>query len=228
MKYLKSYNKLFESVYNQFLKTKEEIENWLEDNFVKDYIINDDLTVDINSGTIRFAHKKIEYLPFQFGFINGNFNISNNKLKTLKGSPLEVKGDFNCSNNNLTSLEFCPKSIDKIFYCSNNKLTSLEFCPSFLEGLYCFNNNITSLKGYPSEIQRDFIYYGNPIDELLGLFPKKITTDDLSKTIKYLNDYDVIQGNIIYLDRLKEALYMGDINNFDFDGLENIDDYTII
>ena len=47
MKFLKSYKKIFESLTeNQFLKTKEEIQNWLTKMRLSDCIINDDLTVD--------------------------------------------------------------------------------------------------------------------------------------------------------------------------------------
>lgn len=81
--------------------------------------------------------------------VKGTFNISNNKLKNLKGgpkcvgnivcvscglesldgSPIEVRGDFTCSNNNLTSVKSSTFYIGGTFDCSNNKLKNLIDLP---------------------------------------------------------------------------------------------------
>lgn len=52
MKYLNTY-RLFDSVSDQFFKTKDEIENWLFNQRIKNFIINDDLTVDVKGGAFN-------------------------------------------------------------------------------------------------------------------------------------------------------------------------------
>ena len=47
------------------------------------------------------------------------------------------------------------------------------------------------------------------------------------KVIEHLNDYDVVKGNKIYLDNLKEVLYIYDID-CNIDNLYKLDDYIIV
>lgn len=62
-----------------------------------------------------------------FGKITGDFNCSELKLKSLKGSPQEVGEYFDCSANRLTSLKYSPQIVGKNFYCDfNPDLHSLE------------------------------------------------------------------------------------------------------
>jgi hypothetical protein len=59
----------------------------------------------------------------------------------------------------------------------------------------------------------------NPIEEVLYMIPvnKKILF------IKYLNEYDVIKGNVIDLDSFKDVLYMIDYDKaFDYKRLEDL------
>ena len=75
--------------------------------------------------------------------IEGHFNCSDNKLKTLKNCPQKIRGVFSCSYNQLVSLEGCPKNIAGSFNCSYNRLTSLEGCPENIEGIFwCYNNKV--------------------------------------------------------------------------------------
>ena len=74
------------------LKTEEEIKLWLDSMEIKGYTINKDLTVDV-SGNVNLSSQKITSLPVQFGKITGNFYCNNNnKLTSLKGSPIHVGG----------------------------------------------------------------------------------------------------------------------------------------
>jgi len=157
------------------LKTKEEIQAWLDEMRIKNYTINDDLTVDVD-GTVKISNKKLVEIPVQFGIVVRDFDCSRNKLTSLKGSPRECVGFycshnkltslvgapqkcwyFNCSNNKLTSLEFAPKECTE-FDCYNNKLTTLKFVPKECREIHCYNNKLTSLEGAPksSDIISDF------------------------------------------------------------------------
>lgn len=57
------------------LKTKKEIQAWLDEMEIKNYTINDDLIVDVN-GDVTLSFKKLKTIPVQFGVLKGNFNCS--------------------------------------------------------------------------------------------------------------------------------------------------------
>ena len=76
------------------LKTHEEVVNWLDENNIKDYIINDNLSVDINGDVELFSLNAV--LPIRFKNVSGYFDCSSIDLTTLLGCPSIVGGDFNC------------------------------------------------------------------------------------------------------------------------------------
>lgn len=125
---------------------RADIEKWLEDNEVSRYIINDDLSVDID-GSFALTNSDITELPVQFNSIKSSLYLNNNKLTTLKGCPKYLGGHFIISYNNLTSLEYCPEIIKGTFDCRNNKLKSLEYGPKYVGKDYvCAHNNLKSLE----------------------------------------------------------------------------------
>ncbi len=101
------------------LKTKEEIAFWLDEVKVKNYHINDDLTVDVD-GSVILQKKGLTEIPVQFGIVNGDFLCLNNQLTSCKGFPRIVKETLNCSGNQITSLIGCSESVTK-FYCVENQ-----------------------------------------------------------------------------------------------------------
>ena len=77
-----------------------------------------------------------------------------------------------------------------------NKLTSLEGCPERIGGGFlCSNNKLTSFEGFPKHIGDRFICSGNPIYEIWQLFKDK-------SKIEFFNDCDIIQDDVVILDRL--------------------------
>jgi hypothetical protein len=96
------------------------IEKWLQENDIKNYTINSDLTIDVN-GMVDLGEYKEEQLPeyIQFGKVTKNFYINFcRNLKSLKGCPQEVGGMFTCSDcKSLKSLKGCPQEVGKDFYC---------------------------------------------------------------------------------------------------------------
>ena len=111
-----------------------QIKKWLKKYNIKNYMINYDLTIDVD-GMVHFSkyHNGLlsgnfpEYI--QFGkMINGYFSIRGCNLTTLRGCPTSISngstnfnGDFSCSDNKLTSLKYAPKEITGNFICNRNK-----------------------------------------------------------------------------------------------------------
>ena len=150
--------------------------------------------------------------------VGGDFICRNNQLTSLQGAPKRVGGDFKCNDNQLTTLQGAPEKVGGDFYCSRNELTSLVGCPEIIHGdFYCRENQITDFKGVPEFFEGLFYCEENPIEEIYRLFiqeDKHITDfsllyglDGLSKCIKWINEFDVIQGNRVIMDRLEEVFY---------------------
>ena len=126
------------------LKTKEEIQIWLNKHHINNYIIHDNLTVDVGE-SISLFKKSLKYIPIQFGVVHGNFQCSENNLVTLKGCPKIVYGTFECASNQLNSLKYAPEYVEYSFTCANNKITSLEYLPKIGKAIACHKNQITRL-----------------------------------------------------------------------------------
>ena len=73
--------------------------------------------------------------------VAANFDCSNNKLTSLKGSPKSVGGNFDCSHNKLTSVVGAPTTIGGDFDCSYNKLKSMKGGPKHLGGNFFGDHN---------------------------------------------------------------------------------------
>jgi hypothetical protein len=179
--------KLFESI--------SEIHNICEKYYIRNYTINNDGSIDVDSD-VDLVTEKLTKLPLKFRNVTGYFDCFENRLTTLKGCPISVGDFFNCGSNKLASLEGCPKSVGDNFDCSDNNLTSLEGCPELLLGDFdCQYNKITTFEYLPFSIDGYFHCDINPIFEIWRLF------GDYSK-IELFNDYDIIQDDVVILDRL--------------------------
>ena len=91
---------------------RQQIVDWLDSMGVKNYIINDNLTIDTKSH-VDISHKNLTHFP-----------------KFIKFK--HVYGFFSCNNNYLTSLEGCPSSVGDSFYCNNN---SKKFTKEYVRSL---------------------------------------------------------------------------------------------
>lgn len=59
---------------------------------------------------------EMKRLP-QMKYVDGDLNISNNKLTSLSGCPYEVGGNFDCSHNELDSMKGAPSLVYGDFIC---------------------------------------------------------------------------------------------------------------
>ncbi|MCK9476809.1 MAG: hypothetical protein M0R46_12860 [Candidatus Muirbacterium halophilum] len=181
MKYLKPFN---EST------NISEIEAICEKYNIKNYIINEDDSIDVD-GNVDLFSKGLKVLPLKFRKVSGDFKCDYNQLISLEGAPQSIGGYFNCISNHLTSLEGCPQYIGGSFYCSSNQLTSLEGAPQRVGGVFdCGYNQLTSLEGGPQNIGGDFYCNSNQLTTLDG-GPKRVggnfyCRDNNLKNIDYL------------------------------------------
>ena len=107
------------------LKTKEEMIDWLNNNKIVGYVINEDLSVDVD-GNVHLVAMNFSEIPIKFRNVSGNFGCSCNYLTSLNFCPEYVGGDFYCYDNLLVSFIGCPTRIDGGFYCENNNLPEEE------------------------------------------------------------------------------------------------------
>ena len=175
--------------YKEFIReSKTDIHSICKKWGIENYTINDDGSIDVD-GNVNLAYdlyrEELTKIPLKFGNIIGDFECDRNQLTTLKGSPKSVGGNFDCSGNQLTSLEGLPE-IGVYINCRRNQITDFRGVSEFFEG-YFFSE-------------------GNPIEEIYTLFLQEDSIND-SKCIKWINEFDVIQGNKVIMDRLEEVFY---------------------
>lgn len=96
-------------------------------------------------GSVWFGNSLLTKIPFKFGYVTKNFDISCNKLTSLKNSPSWVKGNFVCYNNQLTSLQYCTQEINGDFDFHKNKITDLKHFPSRVDGKISIGTNSLKL-----------------------------------------------------------------------------------
>lgn len=109
----------------QRLTNPQEIEAWLKQYGVKNYVIQPTYAaqktvkthtnktksittihwlVDVR-GSVNLRGKALWHIPFQFGHIQGDFDCSRNLLLDLSFAPHTVEGEFDCQFNFLFSLQ---------------------------------------------------------------------------------------------------------------------------
>ena len=110
------------------------VEDWLKEMRIRNYSINDDMSIDVNGEVdlrarwIQELNRNIQgwkdqgNLPeyIQFRDVFGDFHCQQCGFTLLKGCPIYVEGSFYASSNNLESFEYCPKHVMGDFYCYDN------------------------------------------------------------------------------------------------------------
>jgi len=150
------------------------IKNWLDEMGIINYTINDDLTVDVD-GDVDLSGKTPYRLPVKFKVVTGDFDISDNDLVTLDGSPIcclnfkayrnqitdliggphYVLGNYNVSENRLSSLKGMAFEIDGLLVLKNNRLECLDLLPLGLgDGIMATDNPLREIpvRGRPSAV----------------------------------------------------------------------------
>lgn len=184
--------------------SKFSIESICSDIGLKDFTVNGDGSIDVNSGDVIIdgPHlNKDRKIPLKFRNVFEDFVCAYANLSSLEGCPETVGGSFTCSHNNLLTLEYGPRKVQSGFRCNGNQLTSLKGCPERVGGGLDFsNNNILSFRGLPEFIGGYIYCVNNPIDQIYRLHSVK-------EFAELINEYDVIrEGNKVVETRLRQAL----------------------
>ena len=94
--------KSLESIYNSILLENQNTNN-IDLELLKKcvdgtYTINDDGSIDVE-GDVDLSREKLTKIPFSFGKVSGDFYCYDNQLTSLEGAPNSVGGSFWCHNN---------------------------------------------------------------------------------------------------------------------------------
>ena len=100
---------------------EQEIKSWCEEMEIQKYTINSQCEIDVD-GSVYLSYGKLgdlKELPYKFGRVSGDFNMSYNRnIKSFKNCPHFVGDSFICSYcPQLESLEGYPKVIRQFFIC---------------------------------------------------------------------------------------------------------------
>jgi hypothetical protein len=121
------------------LDHKQDIKNWLDENGIINYTINEDLSVDVD--TTNISYKALTEIPVKFNIINGKFNCEGNELTSTEFFPKEVYGYFSCYNNQFKNLDNFPKIVTGWIDIRNNpnleNIIGLWNCDFRGTAIYC-------------------------------------------------------------------------------------------
>jgi hypothetical protein len=108
-------------IHDMHIGTYDMIKKWLDKMDIKNYIINNDLTIDVD-GQVNLLGRRLTKIPsfIQFNKVRSYFSIARNQLISLRGCPYYVGNNFYCDFNELKSLKYMPKYIGNYLFCNNN------------------------------------------------------------------------------------------------------------
>jgi len=140
MKYLKTYDKLFEASQKLTQRLTQDQLDYLgihteEEADGGSWKINPSTgLIDIEGDFSVSFGNAIDLFDIKFGTITGNFRCGRNKITTLEGGPTKVGKSFTCEFNYLTSLVGAPEEVKENFLCTHNRLDTLEGAPMLVGG----------------------------------------------------------------------------------------------
>ncbi len=162
--------------YDDFVKESESPER-LQENFLNTvcyessskWSIDTNGVVNIDGDFNAYGRSLKNLFGIKFGKVSGNFDIHDNDLESIEGSPKEVGGHFNCSANYLNSLKGGPERVGENYLCANNLLFNLEGIAKEFKSLNASGNSIDSLGELPKRINGFFLISNNKLlDSLEG------------------------------------------------------------
>lgn len=131
------------------ISNKEDIQRWLIKHDIKNFTILEDNSINVK-GDVKLSNllENLSKLPVNFNEVDGDFDISDNVLTSIEGSPQKVSGDFKAHKNEINSLKGGPKEVGKNFIILKNNIRSLENAPSVVgDDFICSHNPLNDLEG---------------------------------------------------------------------------------
>jgi hypothetical protein len=176
------------------------------------FSINHEGCIDVE-GDVNIRYMDLPRIPLTFARVNGSFNCSGIKLKSLKGAPAFVQHDFLCGNNSLASLQYGPMYVGGNYDCSGNKLQNLSGCATIVgRDLNCRNNELKSLFGSPKDFYGKFDCSHNQLTDLSGMTERFM--GDLyiyNNNLKNLKGFKEIDGTV-FIDPTASSINTGNID----------------
>jgi hypothetical protein len=111
------------------------IANWLDEQGINNYTINNDLTIDVK-GDVTFLEHLKKFPDFiQFKTVTGFFDLQGVEIESLRGCPYECN-DFSCSDNQkLGSLNYGPKIINNSLYMNGLPLIDIQEKEKYIKSM---------------------------------------------------------------------------------------------
>ena len=103
-------------------------------------------------GDVNLSHGYFDEIPEEIanirGITDGSLYLNNNRLTSLKNSPMDVEGSVHAAFNELETLEGGPEIVEGDFKVDNNNLKNLKGLPKYISGdLHINDNPLESLEG---------------------------------------------------------------------------------
>ena len=161
-------------IQNLKVENAQDVEEILQKLNIKDYTINNDLSVDVDND-VELDGRILTKIPIKFNKVEGDFSCHSCKLITLENSPVSVGRDYNCGYNLITSYQHAPREVGNRFWgYENPKVTSLEFLPSTAKVYDLEKIGVTSFHGIKGIIKHaESIIYSSknnkPPTHIMGL-----------------------------------------------------------
>jgi len=110
------------------------IKLWLDEHKIKNYKINNDFTIDVDSD-IDLSAYSLKSLPLyiKFGTVNGNFFCNNESLTSLRGFPQKIFGLLGLGETKIKSLKSAPTSISNTLFVNSCKYISRDEIIKYLK-----------------------------------------------------------------------------------------------
>ncbi|MCK9472062.1 MAG: hypothetical protein M0Q88_09965 [Bacilli bacterium] len=198
MRYIKTFNENINT---------SEIEAICEKYNIKNYIINEDGSIDVDCD-VYLNHKKLKVLPLKFRKVSGNFRCSYNQLISLEGAPQSIGGFFDCSYNQLTTLEGAPKRVWGYFSCGNNNLKNIDYLPKYYKKLFIGDNPIYKIiKLFTTSNEYGLIFNREDKDLIMDFTYREIIQQDkllVNRLVEFLYDIDKPKTREELIELLKD------------------------
>lgn len=86
---------------------KKQIDDWLKQNRIHNYNIDDNLIIHVDDN-VSLSAKRLRFLPYRFGTVTGSFYIGHNPIESLINTPGYIGKDFDMSYTQIKYIDTSP------------------------------------------------------------------------------------------------------------------------